>query len=145
MEISYNTFYSTIFPIYTFEQLIHYKQELIRYVEENRETMKEEDLKLYIAFDWHLEGAIISKKLNLYSLDDEDLREMRNDNYKQQRYMKRCEDAIEESSEDNKKGFYEQWAELEEEMDGIEFEFSRRKFFEERSNEILFPTIQFVA
>lgn len=145
MQVSYDTFYTKIFPIYTLEELIQYKEELIKYIEENKEKMKEEDLKLYISFDWHLQGAIISKKLNLSSLQYEDLREMRSDNYKQQRYMQRCEEAIEESSEDNKKGFYMQWSELEEEMDGIEFEISRRKFFEERSNEILFPTIQFVA
>jgi hypothetical protein len=135
MQVSYDTLYTTIFPTYTVEQLIQYRQEFNNYVNQNRDKLDQDDLNDVYSFDDHLGGAILSKKYKLYELTDEDLWKINEENYKEQRSMQKCEDAVSASNEDNKRGFYATWSQLEDEMEGISFEVSRRKFFEKRSNE----------
>lgn len=99
-------------------------------VEELKKLKESVDLRS--EYDEFLLGAIVSKEKKLYALTDTELNMLGDDNYKQQRYMRRSEDVVEDSCDENKKGFYTAWAELEEEEMGIKFEVSRRKFLDER-------------
>ncbi len=113
-----DNFFRNIFPTYTIQQLEQYKAKL-----ENTE----------LELETLVNGAIISKRYKLYQLTDKELNDLGEDNYTQQRIMRRTEDAISDSSDENKRGFYTAWQELEEEEEGIRFEVSRRKFFQERT------------
>ena len=90
-----------------------------------------EYLKTLALSTFEKEGALYSKQHKLYTLSDEELETLHTENYKQHRYMRRCEDAIEDSSDENKSGFYQAWDDLEDEDIGIQFEASRRKFLKE--------------
>lgn len=93
--------------------------------------MFKEYLKTLALSTFEKEGVLYSKEHKLYTLCDEELETLQTENYKQQRYMRRCEDAVADSSEENKSGFYQAWDDLEEEDIGIQFESSRRKFLKE--------------
>jgi hypothetical protein len=91
------------------------------------------DLKLYKdKLIELLDGAIYSKEYKLYLLTDKELNQLGEDNYQHQRYMRRSEDTVETSSDENKRGFNQEWSELEKEEEGIRFEVSRRTFLDKR-------------
>lgn len=113
-----------LFPEFSVDELQNHLDNLKR-----PEDTLEFEFQIYLE---NVRGALYSKKYKLYTLWDEELNILGDDNYQQQRYMRRCEDAVEDSSEENKKGFYQAWAELEDEEQGIQFEVSRRKFLDER-------------
>jgi hypothetical protein len=131
MNFSLEYFYTTIFLNYTLEQLKEHKEKVYDHYETltNKEDRTE-------CFDYAnlVRAAIYSKKYDLHELSDRELDDYSEANYQQQQYMRRCEDAVEDSEDDNKKGFYSEWNELQEEEEGLYFEISRRTFIRERSN-----------
>ena len=115
----YEFLFQKLFPTASIDELKRY-----------RGSLEPSNYEMYQA----VSGAMYSKEYKLFQLTDKELNQLGEDNSSQQGYMRRTEDAISDSSNDNKKGFYEAWETLEKEEKGIQFEVLRRKFLHEREN-----------
>ena len=115
----YEFLFQKLFPTASIDELKTY-----------RETLEPSNYEMYQA----VSGAMYSKEYKLFQLTDKELNQLGEDNSSQERYMRRTEDAISDSCDENKQGFYEAWDTLEKEELGIQFEVLRRKFLNEREN-----------
>jgi hypothetical protein len=115
----YELLFQKLFPTASVDELKSY-----------RDTLEPSNYEMYQV----VSGAMYSKEYKLFALTDKELNQLGEDNSSQQRYMRRTEDAISDSSDDNKKGFYEAWEALEKEEEGIQFEVLRRKFLDKRED-----------